>query len=363
MVGELACRLFGARYAELRPLSGHIAGAGVLMGLCKPGDTVLEVGSDGGGHRMAAKLAESPLINLDVRFLPFATERWNVDLDATRALIEDLRPRLVILGSSTFLFPHPVRELAAAVHAVEGGLLAYDASHVLGLIAAGRFQRPLAEGADVVFGSTHKTLPGPQGGLVLSNDEGLIDEITTAIYPALVTNHHLFRLPALGLALLELEQWGEAYADATIANARRLGAELARHGLPVAGAQDGYTRSHTLLVGTSSYGGSEETGAMLERAGIIVTAARLPAALGSAGMRIGTQEITRLGAVENDMVSLADLLAAAITQSTLSEALAPQVTAWASERLGPCRYTWQTLPDTPPQVRAVEETPAPGRGQ
>lgn len=340
-VDELARDLFGARYAELRPLSGHVAGAGVLMGLCRPGDRVLEIGSDGGGHRMAAKLAAGTLIDLDVRFLPFDAERWNVDVAASTALIAELRPRLVILGSSSFLFPHPVRQIAAAVHRIEGSVLAYDASHVLGLIAANRFQRPLDDGADIVFGSTHKTLPGPQGGLILTNDERLIEVVTTAIYPALVTNHHLARLPALGLALLEARCWGAAYADATIANARRLGAELSGHRLPVAGTHDGYTRSHTLLVGTGGYGGAEETGALLERAGIIVTAALLPANLGRAGLRLGVQEITRLGAAEDDMASLAELLVAGITRRASPEELAPRVAAWSRERLGPCGYTWE----------------------
>ena len=340
-VNDLACELFGARYAELRPISGHVAGAAVLLGLCRPGDTVLEVGGDGGGHRMAAKLAEGTLIDLDVRFLPFDTHRWNVDVAASVALIREARPRVVILGSSTFLFPHPVADLADAVHS-EGGLLVYDASHVMGLIAAGRFQQPLAEGADLIYGSTHKTLPGPQGGLILADDERHIEAITAATYPALVTNHHLARLPALGIALLEVVGWGHAYADAIIANARRLAAELAGRGLPVAGAHDGYSRSHTILVGTGGHGGAEETGALLEAAGMIVTAARLPAHLGRVGVRLGTQEITRLGATEADMVELADLLFAAIARRAGPDELAPRVRAWAAERLGACRYTWGT---------------------
>jgi glycine hydroxymethyltransferase len=338
-VADLACRLFGARYCELRPLSGHIAGAGVLMGLCKPGDRVLEVGGDGGGHRMAAKLAESPMIDLDVQFLPFDTARWNVDVPATLEMISALRPRIVILGSSTFLFPHPVREIAAAVHAVDG-LLVYDASHVFGLLAAGHFQQPLAEGADVIYGSTHKTLFGPQGGLILSNDEALMAAISGAIYPALVTNHHLQRIPALGLALLELETWGAAYATAVIANARRLAHELATRGLPVAGAADGYTQSHTLLVGTHPYAGAEEAGRRLEQVGIIVTAARLPAALGRAGLRLGTQEITRRGAHAQDMPDLAALLIEALNAEAPREQLARRIETWVATRLGPCRYTW-----------------------
>jgi glycine hydroxymethyltransferase len=338
-VADLARKLFGARYCELRPLSGHVAGAGVLIGLCKPGDLVLEVGSDGGGHRMAAKLAESPMIDLDVQFLPFDTTCWNVDVPAALAVIAAQRPRVVILGSSTFLFPHPVREIAAAVHAVDG-LLVYDASHVFGLLAAGGFQQPLVEGADVIYGSTHKTLFGPQGGLILSNDEQIMTAVSGAVYPALVTNHHLQRIPALGLALLELETWGAAYAEAVIASARRLARELAGRGLPLAGAIGGYTQSHTLLVGTHPYSDAEEAGSRLEQAGIIVTAARLPAALGRTGVRLGTQEITRRGAREEDMPELAALLVDALIGAVPPAQLVRRVETWVSTRLGPCQYTW-----------------------
>ena len=339
-VTALAARLFGARYVEPRPLSGHVAGAGVLMGLCRPGDRVLEIGSDGGGHRLAAKLAESRLIDLEVAFLPFDSATWNIDTAAARALIEAAWPRLVILGSSTFLFPHPVREIAETTHALDGTVLAYDASHVFGLIAAGTFQAPLAEGADVVFGSTHKTLPGPQGGLILTNDDGLIDAITPAVYPALVTNHHLFRLPALGLALLEMETWGGQYATATVANARRLGAELARRDLFVAGAAQGYTRSHTLLVTVPAWGTAQEVDARLERCGIIVTTATWPHNPGRVAIRLGLQEVTRLGAGDGDMPELADLLARALAQEEPAEAVAQEVARWALQRLGACRYTW-----------------------
>jgi glycine hydroxymethyltransferase len=297
------------------------------MGLCKPGDRVFEVGGDGGGHRMAAKLAESPMIDLEVQFLPFDTARWNLDVPATLRMIATQRPRVVILGSSTFLFPHPVREIAAAVHAVDG-LLVYDASHVFGLLAAGRFQQPLAEGADVIYGSTHKTLFGPQGGLILSNDEQIMAAVSNAIYPVLVTNHHLQRIPALGLALLELEAWGATYGDAVIANARRLARELAARSLPVAGVADGYTQSHTLLVGTHPYAGAEEAGRRLEQAGIIVTAARLPAALDRTGVRLGTQEITRRGAREQDMPDLAALLVEALSAEPPPEQLGRRVEAW-----------------------------------
>jgi glycine hydroxymethyltransferase len=162
---ELAQRLFGARHVDLRPLSGHIAGVAPLFALCKPHDKVLELNRECGGHRLAAKLVNCPLVQLHALSIPFDIEQFNIDVQGTLSLIERERPRIVILGSSTFLFPHPVSQLRAGLDSLDTGtILQYDGSHVLGLIAGKQFQQPLAEGADLVTSSTHKTLAGPQGG-------------------------------------------------------------------------------------------------------------------------------------------------------------------------------------------------------
>jgi len=338
-VAQLAGELFGAKYVELRAISGHIAGAAVLMGLTGPGDIVLEVGRDGGGHRLAAKLALAPLIDLQVHFLPFDPFTYNIDLDRTLKMVEELRPCMVVLGSSSFLFPHPVRELSEALQRYPQTLLVYDASHVFGLIAGGRFQNPLAEGARVVFGSTHKTLPGPQGGIILSNEDELMDRIVEALYPALVTNHHLFRLPALGVCLLEMKRWGAYYADQIIANAQALGQEIQSRGIDVVGYLGRFSQSHTILVRTVPYGSSKEIATRLEEANIIVTAARLPEELGIEGVRIGTQEITRLGAREDDMEPLAELLLDVITGRKSPVEVLPLAKEYARQFQN-CRFTW-----------------------
>jgi len=337
----LAQEVFGTRYAELRAISGHIAGAAVIMALTKPGDTVLELGRDGGGHRMAAKLAMSPLISLDVKFLPFNPILYNVDVTGAVEMIERYRPRMVILGSSNFLFPHPVRELADALEQYPDTILAYDASHVFGLIAAGRFQDPLREGAQVVFGSTHKTLPGPQGGLILSNSEELMDSIAKALYPALVTNHHLARIPALGVCLLEMKNWGTSYADQIITNAQCLGEAVQAQGIDVVSANGRFSRSHTILLKVAPFGSGKEIASRLEEANIIVTAAHLPQALGTEGIRIGVQEITRLGAKEDDMEPLAKMIADVIMGRRAPHEIAPSAQEYANQ-FQAVKFTWET---------------------
>jgi glycine hydroxymethyltransferase len=338
-VERLAREVFRAELVELRPLSGHLAGISVLMALCHPGDIILEIGRDGGGHREAGKFTGSELIDLDIRHLPFDPARYNVDAAAAAELVARLRPRLVILGSSCFLFPHPVREIRQALGGVSDGLLVFDASHVLGLVAAGRFQDPLTEGADVVFGSTHKTLPGPQGGIVYSNRPDLMERVSEVVYPGLVTNHHPFRLPALGVALTEMIAWGGAYADQVIANAQALGEALSAVGIPCVSVEGLYSRSHTILLRVAEFGPAEMVARRLEDASIITTAATLPEELGGGGIRIGTQEMTRRGLTDAEIPRVARMIADAIRETRPAAAIAADVAGLVGS-LGPLRFTW-----------------------
>jgi glycine hydroxymethyltransferase len=324
---------------DLRPISGHVAGAAVLLGLCRPGDLVLEPGRDGGGHREGGKLATSALVPLEIQYLPFDPARYNIDVAATVRLIDERRPRLVILGSSNFLFPHPVSAIAEALKQHPGSLLAYDGSHVMGFLAAGRFQDPLREGADLVFGSTHKTLPGPQGGLIFSNRGDVMEAVGQATYPALVTNHHPFRIPALALALLEMQQWGGAYTDQIVANAQALGAALEAEGVPCVCVAGRYSQSHTLLACVGRFGSGEAIAGRLEEAGIITTAAHLPEYWSGEGIRIGVQEITRLGAAEKDMPLVARWIAQVVAGARHPAAVAEETAGFAAG-LGPARFTW-----------------------
>lgn len=337
---HLAARLFDARYVEIRPISGHLAGLAVVMGLCHPGDLILELGREGGGHREAGRLDGAPLVALRVEHLPFDPATYNIDASRAAEMIRRLRPRLVILGSSNFLFPHPVKQLASAVADVPGCDLAYDGSHVMGLLAAGLFQRPLAEGADLVFGSTHKTLPGPQGGVIFSNRDDLMDALTPALVPGLITNHHPFRIPGLLLALEEASRWGSEYGSRTIANTNALGAALEAEGLDVVRVGDRYSESHTLLANVSEFRKSDSVARELELSGIIVTSALLPAALGSEGIRLGTQEVTRLGAGVGTMGKIARLIADRLRRRAPLMVIRRRA-AELARSLGPVQFTWE----------------------
>lgn len=296
---DLAKRLFGAAYVDLRPLSGNIAGIIALFALGRPGDTVLEVRN---GHMYAAKLANSDLkVELKSIPIPWDEMNANIDLDRTVSLIREHRPRLVSIGSAQFLFPQPVRELRSAMDRYSpGSFLVYDAAHVMGLIAGGRFQSPLNEGADVIITSTHKTLAGPQGGMILTNERDVAQRIAKAISPLMIANHHLSRVPSLAGTFLEWMTCGEAHADAIVGNAKALGRAFHERGVPVVGADLGFTESHTVLPVVDAFGESGALVRRLEACHILVNAAGAPREMGKHGLRIGVQEVTRYGMTEAD---------------------------------------------------------------
>jgi len=313
-IEELAKEVFRADFVELRPVSGHTAGNAIMMGLCKPGDMVLELSRECGGHRLASKLVTSKLIPLHVEYHAFDDASFNLDVESTLEQVEHLKPRLLIVGSSNFLFPIPLRELADGLKAFPDTVLVYDASHVLGLIVGQTFQDPLAEGARVVLAGTQKSFPGPQGGVIYSNDGALMEQISLAVYPALLSNHHLARLPALGLALEEMRVSGREYAGSVVQNARALARGLHGEGLGVVGQDRGFTDSHTVLVQTGNLLGNDDWGYELDRHDIIANTIQLPSSLGGKGVRLGVSELTRRGADTSVMGEIATIVADVLLQ-------------------------------------------------
>jgi glycine hydroxymethyltransferase len=307
----MARALFGAEHVDLRPLSGHIAGIAPLLALCKPGDTVLELNQECGGHRLAGKTVNCRLIQLRALPIAFDEDHFNIGVAKTLDIVEREKPRFVTLGSSTFLCPHPVAELRRGIDALAAAtLLQYDASHVLGLIAGKRFQEPLAEGADLITSRTHKTLGGPQGGLVLTNSSALAEEVGRALQPGLLSNHHLHRLPALCQTFQEWSEKGRSDAARIVRVAQALAAALEKLGIPIVASHLGYTASHTILIQAKPFGPAKDLALHLEQADIIAGACRLPGKLGPDGLRLGTQEVVGRGMCTEDMEEVAALIAA-----------------------------------------------------
>lgn len=314
----LAKSLFKASFVDFRPLSGNIAGIATTFALAEPGDIAMEVHD---GHSYAHKLASSPL-KVDLRSIPIPwdNDRSNINLSETIKQIERYKPKIVNVGSGVFLFPQPVAELKSAMHEVNPeSYLIYDAAHVIGLIAGNRFQSPLEEGADVIISSTHKTLAGPQGGMILTNDESIAERIGNTLYPLLMSNHHLSRLPALAGALIEWMHYGKDHADAIVANAKALGQALADRGVPMFAAELGFTESHTIIPIVSEFGDGEDLANQLEACNIIAGATSISPDGDATGLRVGVQEVTRWGMTQEHATEIADCILYALSGKSPNE--------------------------------------------
>ncbi len=332
--------LFNARQADVRPISGNAANTAIALGWLRGGDTVVANSTDAGGHishgavgvfgrriqtrGQSLKLGGPNSINL--HFLPLTEDHYHIDATKTIELIGHVSPQLVVMGKSLFLFPEPVSEVAAFCKTKDIPLL-YDGAHVLGLIAGGEFQAPLHEGATWMTASVHKTFPGPQRGIILGNldpddEKKYWPAADRGVFPGSSSNHHLFTLPALVVAIREMKKYGRAYASQIVRNAQALGRSLDEIGTPVEARDFGYTKSHMIAVNVSQWGGGVEVAKRLEANNIIVNYNMVPGDAdprNPSGLRIGVQEMTRFGMDERAMGELAQLIHDAICGKNVIE--------------------------------------------
>lgn len=315
---ELALALFRCSWADVRCTSGTEANLAAFAATTKPGDLITAVSTADGGHISHAKFGGAGVRGLQIETYPWDEDMMVPDVAKSVKLIHEKKPKLAVIGQSMFLFPTPMKEIAAAAHE-EGATVMYDGAHVMGLIAGKRFQDPLKEGADFITGSTHKTLPGPQGALILGNfpdqaheEQGtLARKLDRAVFPGTVSSHHLHHLAAKTVALAEALDFGESYADAVIKNAKALAQALHERGITVLGEKRGFTESHQVVVDVKNHGGGAWAAQALEDANVITNMNMLPgdtSALHPSGLRLGSQEMTRIGMKQADMQVVADAI-------------------------------------------------------
>ncbi len=307
----LARRLFRCSFADVRPISGTVANLAVLKALTEPGDLVATSRLADGAHISSAAFGAFGLRNVRPVYYAWDSEKMTIDVPRTREILRAVRPKTCLFGLSLFLFPLPIDELRSTMEEI-GARGWYDGAHVLGLIAGGQFQDPLREGCVVMSASTHKTLPGPQHGILLgqTEDPELVHRLQSGAFPGVTSNHHLNAMAALAVSLAEHLEFGQEYARRTIANARALAQALHDRGFDVLAADLGFTRSHTLAVRVDSEGGGAAVARRLANAGIIANKNLLPGDKSPkqpGGVRLGTPEVTRLGMGEAEMVRIAEL--------------------------------------------------------
>jgi glycine hydroxymethyltransferase len=319
---DLAKKVFRAEFADCRATSGVVANLAIYSAFSNPGDCMMAASIPSGGHISHGKkehFGTAGLVHgLNIEHYPFSKEEMTIDVDATKRKIEEMThegkvPKIGMFGGSLFLFPHPVKELSNFMHD-HGMYINYDGAHVAGLIAGGEFQDPLKEGADSMTMSSHKTLWGPQGGIIVSFNKSA-DAIKKAIFPGNTSSHHLHHVAGKAIALAESLEFGKDYAKQVIKNAKALAEALVGYGFGVLGEKRGYTASHQIAVDVSKFGDGGRVEKNLEKANIILNRQLLPGDIKAgrhymhpSGVRIGVPETTRLGMKQSEMKEIAHFI-------------------------------------------------------
>ncbi len=307
------CQLFGAKYANVQPHSGAQANMAVYQALCKPGDTVLGMSLDNGGHLThGSPVNQSGLL---YNIVPYGVdENGLIDYDALRALAKKEQPKMIIAGASAYPRAIDFEKFAEIAHEV-GAYLFVDMAHIAGLVAAGLHQSPVPC-ADVVTTTTHKTLRGPRGGVILTNDEELAKKFNKAIFPGTQGGPLEHVIAAKAVCFGEaLKPEFKAYQQRVVTNARVLADALQKQGFDLVG---GGTDNHLMLIDLRKTG---VTGKELQRRldEVYITANKnaIPndpeSPFVTSGMRIGTPAVTTRGFGAPEMLRIAEFIWQAAT--------------------------------------------------
>jgi glycine hydroxymethyltransferase len=312
---------FNTSFVDCRPISGGVANLIVYTAFAKPGDNIIALGIPNGAHVSSTQWGMAGVRGLNSVDMVFNPKEMNIDVEKTVQLIRKINPKIIMFGASMFLFPHPIREIKEQIDS--DIKIAYDSAHVFGLIYNKEFQNPLEEGADVISSSTHKTFQGPQGGIIIGNknlDEKDWKKIQTAIFPGTISNHHIHRLPSLAITALEMNDFGKEYAKQVIKNAKALGQALYDLGFKVLCPEKDFTESHQIIVNVREFDGGRTVAGILEENNIICNKMSIPidtpqdATKNPSGIRLGSQELTRIGMKESEMNQVAEFFKKAIKE-------------------------------------------------
>ncbi|MDR3223166.1 MAG: serine hydroxymethyltransferase [Methanobrevibacter sp.] len=306
---ELSKKLYNAEHVNVQPTSGIVANLAGFFAFSNPKDKIIALDIPVGGHISHSKVGAAGIRGLKLVPHHFNPETMNIDGHALKKQVLEEKPKIILLGGSLFLFPHPIEEAREVADEV-GAILMYDAAHVLGLIAGGEFQDPLKDGVDLIAGSTHKTFPGPQGGIILSKVEHS-KKIDDAVFPGVVSNHHLHHVAGLGIATAEMLEFGQDYAKQIIKNAKAFGMALHELGFDVLCEDLGFTESHQIVLDMSKVGKASILAKEFENNNIILNKNLIPHdnvnnSDDPSGIRLGTQEVTRRGMKESEMSEIAE---------------------------------------------------------
>ncbi|CAM3010765.1 serine hydroxymethyltransferase [Legionella steigerwaltii] len=323
--------LFECHFCEHRLLGGTQACQVAYSVLTKPRDTLITVMPTHGGDSSNSSQSMPGLLDLNIVPMPFLPDQVTIDLHQLEYLVCRYRPQLITLGFSICLFEQPLQEICTIAQKYKTQVF-YDASHELGLIAGKCFTNPFKQGVTLVSGSTGKTYSGPQGGLLLWDDERLTKSIETTAFPSFVGTYQLNRVAALTLTALELHQYGESYMRQVVGNAKALATHLDDCGISVFAKEKNFTQTHQILIHAEKYGGGFSAASRLEACNIIGNHVSLPGDdTSSLGLRLATTEITRRGMKEKQMQQIAELIYRALATHEKAERIAHDASLLSQE--------------------------------
>jgi glycine hydroxymethyltransferase len=330
MAAELACEIFGAHYAEIRVPSGSLANLYAFMATCKPGDAIIAPPQSIGGHITHHEAGAAGLYHLKTHPAPVDVENYTVDIKALRKLAHEVKPKLITIGGSLNLFPHPIKEIRTIADEV-GAYVLFDAAHLSGMIAGHAWQQPLEEGADLMTMSTYKSLGGPPSGLIVTNNATLAERLDHIAYPGLTANFDVAKTAALAVTLLDWKAYGRDYAAMMAKTAKALAKALTAENLPVYASTKGGTTSHQFAIDATRFGGGQRASKRLRTANILASGIGLPIADiegETNGLRLGATEIVRRGMRPDHMSEVAAFIRRALLDRESPDVIARDVSAF-----------------------------------
>lgn len=325
----LCAEIFDAEFAEIRVPSGALANLYGFMATCRPGDTIIAPPASLGGHVTHHQGGCAGLFGLKTLDAPVNADGYTIDIDRLREMALRERPRLITVGGSLNLFEHPVAAVREIADEVEAKVM-FDAAHQCGLIAGKVWANPLIDGAHFMTMSTYKSLGGPAGGLIVTNDAAIAERLDAIAFPGMTANFDAAKSAALAVTMLDWREHGKEYATAMVDMSAALAAALEAEGIPVFSGADGFTRSHQFAVLAAPFGGGQTASKTLRRAGFLACGIGLPVEEVPGdmnGLRIGTPELVRWGMTSKNAGQMAGLIADALRRDD-PETLAPEVADW-----------------------------------
>ena len=326
---QLCAEIFDAKYAEVRVPSGAIANLYGFMATCKPGDAIIAPPASIGGHVTHHIAGCAGLYGLRTFEAPVRADGYTVDLGQLRDLAHEVRPKLITIGGSLNLFEHPVTEVRSIADEIDAKVM-FDAAHQCGIIAGRAWSNPLANGAHFMTMSTYKSLGGPAGGLIVTNDSEIAQALDAIAFPGMTANFDAAKTAALAVTMLDWRDFGESYAKEMIAVSKALATTLDAQGVTVFSGREGFTNSHQFAILAEPYGGGQQASKALRKNGFLACGIGLPVPNVEGdmnGLRIGTPELVRWGMTAND----ADRLGGLIKRGLDKENIAQEVASWRRE--------------------------------